>query len=84
MEDKIWHVYPVNDLKDHNLDSEWRTIEYGSFSDDGSMRHNIEQRLICKCSCGPAYREQPNGAVIVVHNSFDGREGLEWFKEIFK
>lgn len=84
MEDNIWHVYPVNDINEHITEAEWKTIEFGYFDHDGKPKSNIDQRLVCKCKCGPAYKEQPNGAIIVVHNSFDGREGLEWVNEIFK
>jgi len=83
MDDNIWHVFPVGDLSEHLLETEWETFEYGTIQ-DGLAKHNIEQRLMCKCRCGAAYKEQPNGAIIVVHNSFDGREGLELVNEIFK
>ncbi len=34
------------------------------------------------CKCNPEIIIQPNSEIIVVHNSFDGREGLEWANEI--
>jgi len=33
------------------------------------------------CSCHPEIQTE-NGNVIIVHNSFDGREGVEWTNEI--
>ena len=33
------------------------------------------------CKCEPSVIEE-NGELIVVHNSFDGREGFEWTEEI--
>lgn len=34
------------------------------------------------CKCNPEVIIQPNAEMIVVHNSFDGREGIEWVDEI--
>lgn len=35
------------------------------------------------CKCNPRV-EHINGNMVVVHNSFDGREGVEWVNEIIK
>ncbi len=35
------------------------------------------------CHCDPIIEEH-DGEIIVVHNSFDGREGVEWTNEILK
>lgn len=84
MKDNIWHVFPVDDEPGHSLESEWKTIEFGYIKPDGSVARDIDQWLICKCSCKPSPQEQENGSIIVIHNSFDGREGLEWINEILK
>lgn len=34
------------------------------------------------CHCNPKVIIEPNSEIIVVHNSFDGREGVEWANEI--
>ena len=34
------------------------------------------------CKCNPEVIIQPNSEIIVVHKSFDGREGVEWANEI--
>jgi hypothetical protein len=34
------------------------------------------------CHCNPQVIIEPNSDIIVVHNSFDGREGLEWADDI--
>lgn len=49
------NVYPINDLKEHELSS--------------------------TCECVPRI-EVENGEMILIHNSFDGREGLEKANEI--
>jgi hypothetical protein len=36
------------------------------------------------CKCEPEIIAEPNADIIVVHNSFDGREGVEWANEILK
>lgn len=37
----------------------------------------------CRCPCNPAYQIEGEG-VLVIHNSFDGREVLEEAKENMK
>ena len=53
------HVYPLNDLEEHDLES-----------------------TLCKCE--PKLIIEPNSEIVVVHNSFDGREAVEWANEILK
>lgn len=36
---------------------------------------------LCKCVCEPTTYKEDAG-YIIVHNSFDGREGVEWTNEI--
>lgn len=36
------------------------------------------------CHCNPRVIIEPDSDIIVVHNSFDGREGLEWAEEILE
>lgn len=35
------------------------------------------------CKCEPIV-EFVNGEMLIIHNSFDGREGVEWVEEILK
>lgn len=35
----------------------------------------------CPCECKPEWKEEDN-ALLIVHNSFDGREGVEWVNEL--
>ena len=35
----------------------------------------------CPCECNPRLQVEENG-LIFIHNSFDGREGVEWVNEI--
>lgn len=37
----------------------------------------------CLCNCMPEH-EEVGDSIIVIHNSFDGREGVEWAEEILK
>lgn len=71
---KVNHVYPVGDIDEHDLWSHFR-----------------EKGLpYCACKCKPNHQElypDENGeptAMIIIHNSFDGREGVEWANEILK
>lgn len=34
------------------------------------------------CPCEPEVIIEPDTEIIVIHNSFDGREGVEWVEEI--
>jgi hypothetical protein len=34
----------------------------------------------CPCKCNPEWKEEDD-ALLIVHNSFDGREGVEWVNE---
>jgi hypothetical protein len=34
------------------------------------------------CACKPEHKEEENDVLIIVHNSFDGREGVEWVNKI--
>lgn len=36
----------------------------------------------CDCPCEPELREVENDGLLIIHNSFDGREGIEWAEEI--
>lgn len=63
--DKIYHVYPRNDLHEHTLKCNYPPIG----------------NPLCECDCEPDWK-QDGDSVIIVHNSFDGREGLEWTKEL--
>lgn len=66
------HVYPINDTKTHYLESVDAVLD--GFSEDVPPW--------CPCLCHPKAERQENGVWIIVHNSFDGREGLEWANEI--
>lgn len=62
----VWHVVPVDDIVPHD---EVTTYREG-------------QLPVCLCICKSEHVEQENGAMIIIHNSFDGREGVEWAKEV--
>lgn len=40
-----------------------------------------EHEMSQNCKCKPVAKEEGDG-LIIVHNSFDGREGVEWANEI--
>lgn len=50
------HVFPVNDLKDHDIEG-------------------------TQCTCIPKVIIEPDCDIIVMHNSFDGREKDEWAEQ---
>jgi hypothetical protein len=37
--------------------------------------------VTCACKCNPVWQEEL-GAVFIIHNSFDGREAVEWANKI--
>lgn len=36
------------------------------------------------CPCGPRVEVVEGGNMVCIHNSYDGREAVEWANEIFK
>ena len=62
--DKVYHVYPINDLEEHYLECVYPAI--------GSP--------YCPCKCEPIWKEEGD-ALLIVHNSYDGREAVEWVNE---
>jgi hypothetical protein len=64
----IYHVYPLEDSQEHSLNAINPPLG----------------KAYCKCPCKPEHQEQENGSLIIIHNSFDGREGIEWVNEILK
>lgn len=65
--DKVYHIYPRNDLEDHYLECVYPVIGHP----------------YCPCKCEPVFKEEGD-ALLIVHNSFDGREGVEIANEILK
>lgn len=61
-----YHVYPINDERDHILKLDWDVNKNGP---------------TCLCKCNPKIKEEGVG-YLIVHNSFDGREGVEIVNEI--
>lgn len=73
--DNIWHIAPVNDLQPHS--------ETSSLSDRYILVNSEPRKIVlCVCACQPSVQYVDNDGVIIVHNAFDGREGLEWANEI--
>lgn len=66
------HIYPLNDLKEHYTESVDARID--GFSNDVPPH--------CPCLCNPKKDQREDGVWIIIHNSFDGREGLEWANEL--
>lgn len=48
---------------------------------DEEKEHELQHKFYPFCKCLPR-SEVKNGKLIITHNSFDGREGLEMAKEI--
>jgi acetone carboxylase gamma subunit len=80
MESEWWkmdepiHVYPTGDLREHYLESVDARLD--GFGD--------EVPPYCPCLCDPKKERQENGTWIIVHNSFDGREGVEIVNDLLK
>jgi len=64
--ENVWHVLPNNDWKPHV---------------DGCSIDFSNGQPLCACPCKPKVVAEFSG-FIIIHNSFDGREGLEWAEEI--
>jgi hypothetical protein len=72
LENNIWHIVPVNDLKPHT--------EICDGYNSGGLK------AFCLCDCKPDHRliskDKIPVSILIIHNSFDGREGIEWANEI--
>lgn len=47
------------------------------------MTYVTAKSVKCLCECNPQIKYTDTGAT-VIHNSFDGREAIEWAREILK
>ncbi len=65
--EKIYHVVPLNDLREHDASCEM-----------------VMGLPLCRCKCDPKYDDTEPPGMVVIHNSYDGREGVEWANEILK
>lgn len=74
LKDNINHVCPVNDDDYHLLETEYDMVN----------------QIICRCKCKPKlefHHSNYKGYIVgltVIHNSFDGREAVEWANDILK
>jgi hypothetical protein len=75
MSNNTWHIVPVDDLEPHLQET---SPQEGVHFKEGEIRPVIT----CKCRCDPRIEYTDNDGVLVIHNAFDGREGLEEAKEI--
>ena len=62
----IQHVIPLNDTQEHSCISEVTEL-FEPF---------------CVCECSPRCEVIDLEHFIFIHNSFDGREGVEWVNEL--
>lgn len=65
--EKVFHVYPLNDLESHYLECVYPAIG----------------NPYCPCKCNPEFKEEGE-SLLIIHNSFDGREVFEQAKEMVK
>lgn len=62
----VAHCSPINDTEEHLIQTE-----------------EILGAVICDCKCKPIIEISIDGeSAVVIHSSFDGREGVEWANEI--
>lgn len=61
----------------NNCSHEWKTYHVLPV---GDLKKHTESYT---CECKPIV-EHEGGNIIVIHNSFDGREGVEWANEILE
>lgn len=66
----VRHVVPLDDEEPHFRYSREEDLPFGPFPR-------------CDCHCHPRW-EREGDVIIFIHSSFDGREALEWAKEILK
>lgn len=70
-----WHIVPVDDLEPHIQETK---PSQGVHFQIGE----IKPVITCPCKCNPKIEWTENDGILVIHNSFDGREGVEWVNDI--
>lgn len=63
---KVIHIYPKDEIDDH--------VIFLTYPEIGNPHS--------ECVCEPRLEPAANGYALVVHNSYDGREGVEITNEI--
>lgn len=66
---KVIQVIPLMDVHEHYEGMVWSNLGFGLCP-------------ISKCRCLGRTDKEADGRFIIVHNSFDGREGIEWCNKI--
>ena len=66
----VIQVIPLDDQGGHTEDVKWESLPF-------------DDRPISRCICGASTKVE-NNKYIIIHRSFDGREGVEWVNEILK
>lgn len=74
-DDNIVHVIPLGDDQEH-----YEEVVMVSLPD----ANLFDEAPVSGCPCGARREASKNGGWIIIHNSFDGREGLEWANQILK
>jgi hypothetical protein len=64
--DKVIHIYPKNEEDDHVI----------------FLTYPVIGEPYSECKCEPWFKPAENGHTLVIHASFNGREGLEWANDI--
>lgn len=68
-DDNVIQVIPIDDEQEHSEGFFWEPLPF----DDAP---------VSECSCGARREVNSKGMWMLIHRSFDGREGLEWAAEI--
>jgi hypothetical protein len=64
----VIHVIQEGDVKPHSEETEW----------------SVRTLLTSKCSCGTRVEVNEHGSWVIIHSSFNGREGVEWANDLLK
>lgn len=84
----VHHIIPEDDLEGHVQDLIFPVEPTQWFRDNlekGFMVVDKGIEFCSDCKCEPQIRWIPERSQWqIVHNSFDGREGVEWVNEILK
>lgn len=70
-------------IKDVCWDNIWHVIPLGEKHIEKCDMNTANGLPICLCKCSPSIRTKGDG-LVVMHNSFNRREGVEWAKRTFK
>lgn len=63
------------------MDNVWHVYPVEDNQEHALVALELNGAPYCQCKCEPEIKNEGD-SFLIIHNSFDGREGIEWANEI--